>query len=35
MQKELDELKQELFAEVPTATNQLSNPMRLKMVKGI
>jgi large subunit ribosomal protein L29 len=34
LQKELDELKQELFKlRFQLATNQLSNPMRLKMVK--
>ncbi len=34
LQKELDELKQELFKlRFQLATNQLSNPMRLKIVK--
>jgi large subunit ribosomal protein L29 len=34
LQKELDELKQELFKlRFQLATNQLSNPMMLKMVK--
>jgi large subunit ribosomal protein L29 len=34
LQKELDELKQELFKlRFQLATNQLSNPMGIKMVK--